>query len=113
MFGPYLKRGSVRITSESADAASSAAPRAGLAAATPSPTPSLIDRALAFVQTQQQSFGRTLAEKPEFVPDPIVQRTSSGAAAVHLQQYYRGVPVFAMARTVRFSAESALIDAAG
>jgi extracellular elastinolytic metalloproteinase len=118
-FGPYLQRGSVRITSASAAAAASArssALHAGIAAeAAPSPAPprSLIDRALAFVQTQQQSFGLTATEKPEFVPDPIVQRTSSGAAAVHLQQYYRGVPVFSMARTVRFSAESALIDAVG
>ena len=52
-------------------------------------------------------------EIDEFVPDPVVQRTSSGSAAVHLHQMYRGIPVFQMTRTVRFSPQSEVVDAAG
>ena len=37
------------------------------------------------------------------MPDPRVQTTSSGSSIVHLQQVYRGIPVFAMARAVVFS----------
>src|SRR2546430_12554755 len=60
---------------------------------------SLVAKALAFVQS------RTFAAADsgsQYVPDTNVQRTSSGAAAVNLHQFYRGIPVFQMTRTVRF-----------
>jgi extracellular elastinolytic metalloproteinase len=65
------------------------------------------------VRRQPNTFGFAPGEAAEFVPDPTVQRTSSGAAAVHLQQYYSGIPVFQMARTVRFTTQSEVIDAVG
>jgi hypothetical protein len=95
-----------------AQAALAVAPLGILPGASPS-SQSLVDKALAFVQRQPNMFGFAAGEAAEFVPDPTVQRTSSGAAAVHLQQYHRGIPVFQMARTVRFSAGSEVIDAAG
>ena len=67
------------------------------------PERSLVEKALTFVQQQRNNLGFAAADPVEFVPDPTVQVTSVGAAAVHLQQYYRGLPVFQMARTVRFS----------
>ena len=46
--------------------------------------------------------GFTSGETPEFVPDPHVQRTSSGTTIVHLHQQYHGIPVFEMTRSVQF-----------
>jgi extracellular elastinolytic metalloproteinase len=91
-----------------------AAPRfAAALSADVAPQGGLIDRALAFVQNRRSSFGFGAGEIDEFVPDPVVQRTSSGSAAVHLHQTYRGLPVFQMTRTVRFNPQSAVVDAAG
>jgi extracellular elastinolytic metalloproteinase len=41
-------------------------------------------------------------DQVEFVPDPEVVRTSTGATVVHLQQHHLGIPVFEMVRTVVF-----------
>jgi extracellular elastinolytic metalloproteinase len=87
--------------------------RATLAASSAGPHLSLVDKALAFVQSQPAALGFSPGESAEFVPDPTVQRASSGAAAVHLQQHHQGIPVFGMAQTVRFSAQSEVIDASG
>lgn len=67
---------------------------------------SLIDQALALVQRTGPVLGfagDVGINRAEFVPDPRVQTTSSGASVVHLQQYFRGIPVFVMARAVAFS----------
>lgn len=67
---------------------------------------SLIDQALALVQRTSPMLGFASAEaasRAEFVPDPRIQTTSSGTNIVHLQQVYRGIPVFGMARAVAFS----------
>ena len=69
---------------------------------------SLIDQALALVQRTSPVLGfagNEVISKAEFVPDPRVQTTSSGSSVVYLHQYYRGIPVFAMARSVAFSRE--------
>lgn len=94
---------------------------AGLPAAQPAAlagTPiGLIEKALSFVQGQEAAaaFGAGFApaEPAAFVPDPVIQRTSSGSAAVHLQQHYRGIPVFEAAATVRFDPQGQPIDAPG
>lgn len=58
-------------------------------------------------QRYVEALGSALGSGPddvvEFAPDPVVQRTSSGVAIVHLRQMYRGVPVFRMTRTVTFA----------
>lgn len=74
---------------------------------------SLITKALTFIQSESSTAGFAPDAPAEFAPDPTIQRASSGAAAVHLHQQYHGVPVFGMARTVRFSAQSEVIDAKG
>ena len=74
---------------------------------------SLVDRALAFVSRRGSSMGFSAGQTPEFAADPIAQRTSAGAAAVHLRQEFRGIPVFQMTRTVRFDTNGAIIDAPG
>ncbi len=74
---------------------------------------SLIDRALSYVSVVKQAFGFAPTEPAEFVPDPNVMKTSAGASVVNLHQYYRGIPVFEMTRTVRFSANQELTDAVG
>jgi len=45
--------------------------------------------------------------------DPNVQKTSSGASVVRLQQYYQGIPIFQMALTVHFSDRKQLRSATG
>ena len=86
---------------------------AGLAMPAMAPQATLVDKALAFVQSQPAAFGFAPGEPAEFVPDPTVQHASSGAAAVHMHQHYHGLPVFGMARTVRFSTQGEVIDASG
>jgi Fungalysin metallopeptidase (M36)/Peptidase family M28 len=78
------------------------------------PRPSLVDRALAFVHSSMpSSFGAAAGEQPTFFPDPVVQRTSAGAAAVHLHQQYHGLTIFQMARSVRFAPDGRALDAVG
>ncbi|MER8929197.1 M20/M25/M40 family metallo-hydrolase [Mesorhizobium sp. M0859] len=74
---------------------------------------SLVEKALAFARSQSTNLGFAAGSPAEFAPDPVVQRTSSGAAAVHLKQQYRGLSVFQMSRTVRFSPTGDVVDAAG
>jgi extracellular elastinolytic metalloproteinase len=74
---------------------------------------SLIERALVHVQATSTALGFAASEPPEFVPDPYIQTTSSGSSIVHLQQRYRGIPVFEMSRTVRFSASGEVKDVVG
>ena len=79
----------------------------------PSTSGSLIDQALQHVQQTSRALGFAPSEPVEFVPDPTVEQTSAGSYAVHLQQDYRGIPVFQMARTVRFSPNREITEVAG
>ncbi|MER9064381.1 M20/M25/M40 family metallo-hydrolase [Mesorhizobium sp. M0698] len=74
---------------------------------------SLIERALTFARSQSTNLGFVAGSPAEFAPDPVIQRTSSGAAAVHLKQQYRGLTVFQMSRAVRFSPSGQVVDATG
>lgn len=74
---------------------------------------SLVDEALAYVGQTREVLGFAPEEPAEFVPDPAVLRTSAGSFAVHLHQHYRGVPVFQMARTVRFTPERQVTEVVG
>lgn len=53
------------------------------------------------------------AQPAEFAPDPIVQRTSSGARVVNLQQRFKDIRIFQQSQTVRFSPADSLNDAVG
>lgn len=69
-------------------------------------------RAIAFVQGMiPQGFDET--PSVTFVADPVVSRTSAGAAAVHLNQYAKGIPLFQTSRTVRFDLDGTPTDAPG
>lgn len=90
------------------------APTVVLPTASMSAGGSLIDRALAFVKRQPVSFGfEATGAQVQFVPDPTVNKTAAGSAAVHLQQTHDGVPVFQMSRTVRFDTRGEVVDAVG
>jgi len=107
--------GRVPITASSAPAATPAAAMFTSAAAPAGgPQASLVDRALAFVHSSMPAaFGTAAGEQPTFFPDPVVQRTSVGAAAVHLHQQYHGLTIFQMARSVRFAPDGRALDAVG
>ncbi|QHG14900.1 hypothetical protein [Nostoc sp. ATCC 53789] len=79
----------------------------------PSTDGSLIDRALNFVSQTSAAFGFAPSEPVEFVPDPTIETTSADSRAVHLQQTYRGIPVFQMVRTVRFSPNQEINEVVG
>lgn len=72
-----------------------------------------IQRALDHVQAISGALGLVATQPTEFAPDPNVQRTSSGARAVHLQQQYKGVPIFQAAQTVRFAPDDKLSETIG
>ncbi|HUR22562.1 MAG TPA: M36 family metallopeptidase [Acidimicrobiales bacterium] len=71
-----------------------------------------IRRALEHVQAVAPAFG-LVDQAPEYVADPTVLTTSSGARAVNLQQRYKGIPIFQAGTTVRFAPGGSLIDAVG
>ena len=71
-----------------------------------------VQRVLEHVQTISPVLGLT-GQAPEFTADPAVQATSSGARAVHLQQRYKGIPIFQAAVAVRFAPDGSVRDTAG
>jgi extracellular elastinolytic metalloproteinase len=96
------------LHSVSADEAFSRAP--GLSPA----KEELIERALEHVQLAAPVLGFSGPdEKPEFVPDPHVKRTTTGESVVNLRQQYRGVPVFQMERAVLFGQSGAIQSVTG
>ena len=72
-----------------------------------------IQRALDHVRTLGRALGLAATQPTEFAADPHVQRTSSGAVTVHLQQQYKGIPIFQAAQAVRFAPDDRLTDTAG
>jgi extracellular elastinolytic metalloproteinase len=65
------------------------------------------------VQQGGAARGLLAATPPEYVADPHVQQTSSGAVTVHLQQEYKGIPVFQAAQAVRFAPDGSLQETVG
>jgi len=57
------------------------------------------------VRTIGRALGLAATQPMEFAADPHPQRTSSGAVTVHLQQQYKGIPIFQAAQAVRFGPE--------
>jgi extracellular elastinolytic metalloproteinase len=49
----------------------------------------------------------------EFIVDPVVQQTSSGAVAVSVQQFHRGIPIFQAAQTVCFGPDGRVWGVSG
>ncbi|MBI1929646.1 M36 family metallopeptidase, partial [Candidatus Poribacteria bacterium] len=72
-----------------------------------------IQRALDHLRSISGILGFAATQPAEFVADPHIQQASSGAVAVHLQQQYKGIPIFQAAETVRFSPDGTLKETAG
>ncbi len=100
--------GTHRISIESFDAGTGNAARVVSLADTG--TGNFIQRALNHVQTIAPAMGLQANQAAEYVADPSVSKTSAGAAAVNLQQRYRGIPIFEAAATVRFAPDGSIID---
>jgi extracellular elastinolytic metalloproteinase len=90
-----------------------AAPIEGRGLVEAAPPGDYVQRALDFVQQGGGERGLLAATPPEYVADPHPQQTSSGAVAVHLQQEYKGIPVFQAAQTVRFAPDGSLQETVG
>lgn len=79
----------------------------------PVETGNYLQRALNHVHSISRVLGLTSTQPVEFNVDPHIQRTSSGAVAVHMQQHYKGIHVFQAAEAVRFSPDGKLKDTIG
>ncbi|HEX8138518.1 MAG TPA: M36 family metallopeptidase [Pyrinomonadaceae bacterium] len=76
-------------------------------------TGNFVQRALNHVQSIGTVLGLEETQAPEFMADPNVQISSSGAATVHLQQQYKGIRLFQTAQGVRFNPNGSISDTVG
>ncbi|MFL5805446.1 MAG: M36 family metallopeptidase [Roseiflexaceae bacterium] len=88
-------------------------PSAVLSEAAPAEQGNYVQRALDHVRGISSTLGLMETQSAEFVADPQYQQTSSGAVAVHLQQLYKGIPIFQAAQAVRFDPAGQLQDTVG
>ena len=72
-----------------------------------------VSRALNHVQSIAQVLGLEETQPAEFAADPNMLWTTSGAVTVHLQQQYKGIPIFQAKETVRFAPDGALKETVG
>lgn len=76
-------------------------------------TGNFVQRALNHVQGISTVLGFEETQAAEFMADPNVQISSSGAATVHLQQQYKGIRLFQTAQGVRFNPDGSIADTVG
>jgi extracellular elastinolytic metalloproteinase len=72
-----------------------------------------VQRAVDHVRDLSRVLGLVADQPKEFQADPDYQETSSGSVAVHLQQRYKGIPIFQAAETVRFNPAGAIQETVG
>lgn len=72
-----------------------------------------VARALDHVRNIRGALGFELSQAAEFEADHNYQQTSSGAVAVHLQQLYKGIPIFCASETVRFTTDGGIKETVG
>jgi extracellular elastinolytic metalloproteinase len=72
-----------------------------------------VQRAMDHVRGLSGVLGLAADQPKEYQADPDYQTTSSGSVAVHLQQRYKGIPIFQAAETVRFAPSGAIQDTVG
>jgi extracellular elastinolytic metalloproteinase len=104
--------GSHRVSISEFDA-TTGNPAAVVSEAAPAEGDDFVRRALEHVTAISPALGLSAAQAPEFVADPSVQETSSGAKTVHLQQRYKGIPIFQAAEAVRFAPDGSVADTVG
>jgi extracellular elastinolytic metalloproteinase len=88
-------------------------PAAVVSEAAPAEAGNYVQRALEHVRGISRALGLTATQPAEFVADPDYQTTSGGAVAVHLQQAYKGIPIFQAAEAVRFEPNGAIKETVG
>ena len=88
-------------------------PRMIISEAAPAETGNYVQRALDYVRNISGVLGLAPTQPAEFVADPHIQRTSSNAVTVNLQQQYKGIPIFQAAQAVRFAPDGTLQDTTG
>ncbi|MCC7353175.1 MAG: M36 family metallopeptidase [Anaerolineae bacterium] len=104
--------GTHRIRIKSLDAITGN-PSAIASEAAPAVKGNYVQRALEHVQGISRALGLAASQPAEFVADPHAQETSGGGVAVHLQQNYKGIPIFQAAETVRFAPDGTLTETVG
>ncbi|MEK6321044.1 MAG: hypothetical protein AABN33_05115 [Acidobacteriota bacterium] len=72
-----------------------------------------VQRAMDHVRGLSGVLGLAADQPKEYQADPDYQETSSGSVAVHLQQRYKGIPIFQAAETVRFEPGGAIQETVG
>lgn len=83
-------------------------------AATPPTTQAeYVERAMTYLGGFHDALGFAPSQSTEFQPDPNVLKTSSGAAAVHVQQLYRGIPIFQAQQAVQFNPQGGIDGTVG
>ena len=88
-------------------------PRAIVSESAPAEKGNYIQRALEHIQSISPALGLAATQPAEFVADPNIQQTSSGAVTVHLQQNYKCIPIFHATQAVRFAPDGTLKDTIG
>ena len=71
----------------------------------PKPSNDYVTRSLDYLNNISPTFGfdESNEQQPEFDADPHVQKTSSNATAVHVNQNYKAIPIFQASTTVKFT----------
>ncbi len=93
--------------------ASTGNPALVISESAPAETGNYIQRARDHVRSISRVLGFMPTQPTEYVADPSIQQTSSSAVAVHLQQQYKGIPIFQAAETVRFAPDDKLKETVG
>ena len=88
-------------------------PAAVTSTSAPAERGNYVQRALDHVRGISAALGFAPVQPVEFTADPTVDQASSGAVAVHLQQLYKGIPIFQAAETVRFAPDGVLQETVG
>lgn len=88
-------------------------PSAVLSEAAPAERGNYVQRALSHVRGISGVLGFAETQPAEYAADPQYQQTSSGAVAVHLQQLYKGIPIFQAAQAVHFDPSGQLQETVG
>ena len=88
-------------------------PSALVSSDSPAAATDYVQRALAHVQTVSRALGFAETQPVEWAADPNYQQASSGAVAVHLQQKYKGLPIFQAAQAVQFAPDGTITETVG
>lgn len=79
-----------------------------LGSAPPTGPGDYVQRALDYLSGFHDTLGFAPTQPTEFQPDPHVLIAGSGAAAVHMQQLYKGIPIFQANQAVQFNPQGGI-----